>query len=323
MKKNISTAVLVLMVAGTALAQNENDVLRYSQLTFGGTARSSAMGGSMGALGADFSTLSGNPAGIGVYRRSEISITPQLSFQSNTANYNGTSSEDQKMNFNLGNVGIVLTKNLERRNSEWKFVQFGLGLNRLADFQSRTTTSGVSSASLLDVYRDNAAGFTPDELMQQQRYSSNLAYQSYLLDTTSNNVNYVNPLAPGEKVTQTKTTETKGAYNETVLTLGGNYMDKLFLGFTLGLPTINYTENTVYTETTTTPGMSNFQSMTLNQYLNTTGNGVNFKFGAIYKPIESVRVGLAVHSPTWLSMHAVCPYQSPERRNLRSRCRPK
>src|SRR5580658_4983078 len=110
MKKHISTAAFLLMVAGTALAQNETDVLRYSQLTFGGTARSSAMAGSMGALGADFSTLSVNPAGIGVYRRSEISITPQITFQSTGSTYNGTSSDDQKMNMNLGNIGIVLTK---------------------------------------------------------------------------------------------------------------------------------------------------------------------------------------------------------------------
>jgi hypothetical protein len=300
MKKKISTMSLFLMVAGATLAQNETDVLRYSQLTFGGTARSSAMAGSMGSLGADFSTLSMNPAGIGVYRRSEITFTPSLYFQTTNSSYNGTSSDDQRANFNVGNIGIVFTKNLDRPSnaSGWKFFQIGFGMNRLANFQTNTTVTGVSSASLLDQFRDNAQGLNYSNL---DPFSTQLAYYSWLIDPDSLN-NYTNKLGATEKVTQTKSTQTRGAYNETVISFGGNFMDKLFLGATIGLPTIRYTESSVYTETSTTPGMSNFRSLTYNQDLSTNGNGVNFKIGAIYKPIESVRLGFALHTPTWLTM---------------------
>ena len=79
-KKNIIlllTLVFAIFFAAGTQAQNEEDALRYSQLFDAGlTARSLSMGGAFGALGADMSEMSINPAGIAVYRRSVFSITP-------------------------------------------------------------------------------------------------------------------------------------------------------------------------------------------------------------------------------------------------------
>lgn len=49
-----------------------------------GTARYTAMGGAFGALGGDLTTIRQNPAGIGVYRSSELSVTAGLNFYNNT-----------------------------------------------------------------------------------------------------------------------------------------------------------------------------------------------------------------------------------------------
>ena len=68
------------MTLGVSMAQDEYDALRYSQHYFGGTARSTSMAGSFGALGADFSSFSINPAGIGVYRSTEFTMTPAISW---------------------------------------------------------------------------------------------------------------------------------------------------------------------------------------------------------------------------------------------------
>ena len=65
----ICAAAIMFMVA--AKAQNDGDALRYSLIGFGGTARYISMGGAFGAIGADFSTLSTNPAGIGAYMKNE------------------------------------------------------------------------------------------------------------------------------------------------------------------------------------------------------------------------------------------------------------
>ncbi|MFM9057060.1 MAG: hypothetical protein ACKOQY_10325, partial [Bacteroidota bacterium] len=80
MFKQLSTLLLIgLLSVNSAFSQNDADALRYSMLNYGSTARSLAMGNSFGALGADFSSLSMNPAGIGLYRRSEFSISPVFS----------------------------------------------------------------------------------------------------------------------------------------------------------------------------------------------------------------------------------------------------
>src|SRR5665811_755942 len=106
MKRITLVIIAVFSVLAAATAQNVDDALRYSQVFYGGTARFMSMGGAFTALGGDMSSLSQNPAGLGVYRSSEITVTPQL-FRINTlAGFNGITS-DYLYNFNLGQIGIV------------------------------------------------------------------------------------------------------------------------------------------------------------------------------------------------------------------------
>ena len=37
----------------------------------------------------------------------------------------------------------------------------------------------------------------------------------------------------------------------------------------------------------------------LQNYQNVSGTGFNMKFGLIFKPIQQLRFGLAIHTPTW------------------------
>lgn len=62
----------------TARGQSEEDALRFSNLLPGGTARSWALGGAIGAVGADPGSVTTNPAGLGLYNTSEFSLTPQF-----------------------------------------------------------------------------------------------------------------------------------------------------------------------------------------------------------------------------------------------------
>ena len=45
------------------------------------------MSGAFGSLGGEFSALSQNPAGIGMYQFSEFSLTPSFSLNSTTSYY--------------------------------------------------------------------------------------------------------------------------------------------------------------------------------------------------------------------------------------------
>ena len=106
MKKAFLICIAALATGAGALAQNEVDALRFSQLTFGGSGRFMGMGGSFGALGGDISALSFNPAGIAVYRKNEFSFTPAFYSQTSSSLYRGTGSSEIKHNFNIGHLGL-------------------------------------------------------------------------------------------------------------------------------------------------------------------------------------------------------------------------
>ncbi|MGI8891889.1 MAG: long-chain fatty acid transporter, partial [Bacteroidia bacterium] len=136
---------LGLVFSFPARAQTEIDALRYSQNYYGSTARSLAMGGAFGALGADFSVLSGNPAGIGLYRKSEFIFTPGFLGAKTQGTYLGRNAEDDKYNVNVSSIGVVWTKENLISSSALKFWSFGIGLKRLHNFNNRSLYEGINT----------------------------------------------------------------------------------------------------------------------------------------------------------------------------------
>lgn len=304
MKRMIICAAAIMFTMA-ASAQNDADALRYSMIGFGGTARYTSMGGAFGALGADFSTLSTNPAGIGAYRKNEITFTPSIYTGKTESTYNGTSSEDLRYNFNFSNVGMVCAFKKNNDDKEgWKSVNFGFGLNRYNNFHNRIDIEGPNASnSLMNVYLDNAQGKSPDNLGS---FDTQLAFYTYLIDTLSGGTTYYSNVPLGG-LQQRKSIETRGAMQEMVLTLGANYNNKLFIGGTFGFPHIRYNEVSSYSETDAADTLGNFKSFTYDEDVTTTGSGFNFKFGLIYVPVDAdmlkVKIGAAVHTPTFYSMH--------------------
>ena len=117
MKRYLITLFLATLIPALGMSQNATDALRYSRLQIGGTARYMSMGGAFGALGADFTNLSTNPGGLGLYRSSEFVFTPSVHVGASNSTYNGFSGSDSKTNFALGNVGYVFTRPLTGKNS--------------------------------------------------------------------------------------------------------------------------------------------------------------------------------------------------------------
>jgi len=298
--KNIIIAALTLLVSCNLVAQNETEALRYSQMYWGGTARNTAVGGAFGAVGADFSSLSINPAGMGVYKKSEFSLSPSLYYGKNINTYQTTESEDYKYNFNFGNLGLVCTFPLTTIASDkpqWKSIQFGFGLNRLANYNSNITIEGnTNSSSIIDVFLNKANGVSPSNL---DAFDTQLAYDAYIInpDNVANNT-YKSALQHGD-ITQRKTMNTKGSMNEWDFSLSGNYNDVLYLGGTLGLVGFNYTEDSQYEEIDRLDTMTYFKNFTIKDNLSTNGSGVNFKFGFLVQPAKFIRFGGAIHTPTF------------------------
>jgi hypothetical protein len=293
-------SVLPVLYSMSVSAQNEIDALRYSQTSLAGTARFISMAGAFSALGGDFSTLSANPAGIAMYRKSEFSFSPSFFKEKSQSNYLGKSTGDNKYNFNFGNAGFVFTYRLTRNDSSrgWKNWNFGLGYNRLNNFHAATTYEGINnSSSMLDYYAEQAQGRNPYDL---DPFGSWLAYQTWLINPDSLNNYYSVIPAAGEL--QRRTWISKGSTGEFALSFGANYSHRFYIGGTLGINSLRYVEQSTFEEIDDNNSIIDFRNFRLNQDLTTTGTGINFKFGMIYRANDFVRVGLAVHTPTFYDM---------------------
>lgn len=291
-------AIMFNLGSNEVKAQNEDDALRYALTKFGGTARSTAMGGAFGALGSDFSSLTINPAGIGLYRKSEFTFSPAMGSSNTAADYFGESNSDGRFQFSISNFGMVVASAKESKGNKWKGAGFAVGYNRLANFNNRLIIQGNNpSSSLTDVYLSEARGLDPANL---PAFGTNLAWNTYLIDTLKGS--YFSAMPSNIDKTQRKTIEKRGGMGETVVSFGGNYDNKLFLGGTLGFQKIRYWEESNYSESPVSDTTVDIKGFTVNNYLNTDGNGINLKFGAIYMPATFVRIGAAVHSPTLFNM---------------------
>lgn len=299
MKKIIILSVF-LWVTVALQAQNFEDAVQFSRTLNFGTARSAGMAGAFGALGGDLSTLNSNPAGVGVFRKSEISITPSLNF----ANTQATAFNAKHNSFQLGNIGAVFA--FHSPEFDWKGINFGINYTNLNNF-NRTTDQLISNSetSWLDVLAASSGDYPSDELNIFMNYP---AYQCWLLNRNENEEDpdfgyYTAILPPGELVAQTKHIKEDGNQGEYAFSFGTNYKDKLYLGLTLGIQSIWYKMQSEYTEAPPEESASGLDYYTFYDYKKMNGVGTNLKFGIIYRPIPEIRIGAAIHTPTWYNMN--------------------
>jgi len=303
-------AIGVLMILSSTLAnaQSDEDALRYSMQTFGGTARYMGLSGAFGALGADFSSLSSNPAGIGLYRSSEFSITPALTDITTQSNYLGNSSKGSTLPFNISSFGFVFSNDLTKHGDNgWKRFNIGFGMNRLNDYNKETYFTGYNpDNSLSDYYVEQAnqnGGVNPSQITATYPYGAGLFYQGYIIDPSpQDSTQYVSKIQGGD-VQQTGTIDESGSQSEYVISFGANYDDHLLLGATMGLPSLHYHSDYTFTENDVNDVHDNFQNYTLYNHVTTNGFGINGKFGATYIFNNFFRAGIAVHTPTLYTMH--------------------
>jgi len=302
MKKKYLIAVFMVS-SMMAMAQNSVDVLRYSQSFNGGSARYMAMGGAFNAVGADFSVLSTNPAGIGVFKKSEFSFSPSLYFSNTTSVTGDWKDEGRKNNFNMNNYGLVMVQKMNQDKPGWKSFQFGMGVNRLNNFNREyNVVNHNNSTSLITDYQDQAYGSYPNQL---DAFTTDLAWKTYLFeDTTRVNggvLAYTSVLNKGG-AKQTEHVLEWGSVNEMVFAMGGSYNDKIYIGGAVGFPFARYFQQIQHKEVDDMDTLTGFKSFTMNRYMETSGNGVNFKLGVIIRPISLLRLGFSFQSPTWYNM---------------------
>ena len=289
-----------------------------TQFSFG-TARSAAMAGAMTSLGADASSMSINPAGLGMYRSNEITFTPMMTFgcsKSDAAAFEGGKSS----RFGVGNFGLVAK--LRESSTGITAINMGLAYNRLADFNYKYSfaTMGANS-SIADVFAGQlaAAGITSTQLKGSYDGAGHFAWGNFdptywgaILGYKTGLVNDANGgwgrdmVGGGAAVDGYTTVESKGSAGEWVWSLGMNFGSKFYLGLSLGAATINRERHIYYGEGynyNSAPAL-NYQMEHFNydQVEKMKGTGVNLKVGAIYRPIEDLRIGVAFHTPTYYNI---------------------
>lgn len=305
LSRHILLPITFLCLAGIRLhAQNDADLLRYSMLNPVGTARYNAMGGAFGALGANFSILSSNPAGIGLYTRHEISFTGGLLTTNARSDYYGQSSH---MDNTLANVpqggGIFEIYRNPGKGNGLKRLQLGFGANRIKDFNSNWYTQGNNpQSSYMQYVETTSRGYDfSSDYGQGLGHVGNLAYQTGLMDfVDSNSLDYITFLGPG--LDQRHILKESGNISEMTFSFGGNWADMIYFGATLGLPIVDYNQESLIGESVPYNGPElphSFNSYTIKQDLYTNGTGINLKLGVIYKPLHFFRIGLAFHTPTY------------------------
>jgi hypothetical protein len=301
LKTTILLAAL-LFLSARMNAQNVDDALRYSQIFYGGTARFMSMGGAFTALGADLSALSQNPAGIGVFRSSEISLSPQLFHIKTSADFNGTTT-DYLYNFNLSQAGIVSNIRSKEGNDGLISLNIGYSFNKTSNLNQNIWIQGISNtSSMADHWALDGKGHLSEDLPSTDW----LAYRTCLIDTLTGSGGreygtvfswYGDDLPSIYGQTVRRLISNEGYTGEHAFSFGGNYSNKIYFGATLGITKLNYTSHYEHLESTDVNLSSQFKNFTYTDHYNNTGTGVSLKIGTIIKPVESLRIGLAFHSP--------------------------
>lgn len=292
---------LLFLGQGLIFGQNEIDALRYSQNYPMGTARSTGLGGAVGAVGGDFTSLSINPAGIGLYRASEMSFTPSLTWNNTTADFLGNSYKDENYNLSMGNLGFVFNYDLNNSNG-WISTSFGFGYNRLNNFNQDIFMGGIqNNSSYLDNFVYYAGTLDSDDL---DPYYEALAWETYMIDWDDDNNEYFNDFADaGYGQVQERTIRKRGAIGEYLLSFGANYNHRLYLGATLGINRARFEQTVIHYEGDPNDIISFTDNFTFEEYLFTRGVGYNLKLGVIGRPADFIRLGAAYHLPTFYYMN--------------------
>jgi hypothetical protein len=297
-----------------------DNALLFSRTAPGGSARIQAIGGSQVSLGGDYSSAFSNPAGLGMYNRSELTFTPGYSISNIQSTYAGESTDDNKSKINIPGISYVYHHETGRQ-SGFLGGSLGISLTRINDFNQQYSYSGSNSeSSIIDYFIDDAYNYNPDEMLRggQDFYNlTALAYNNYLIQDYYDNNNdlfygsVLSPLPadPGNgipaeirTVRQSELIESSGAQNQWSISYGANFSDKFFIGAGIGIATLRYKLKLQYNESNFSfdqdPTYNPIDFFQVEEDLDIRGSGINGTIGLIYRPVNFVQVGASFVSPT-------------------------
>lgn len=295
--KQLCFAVMALLVM-PAVAQETYQDTKLVENELNGTARYVGMGGAMEALGADISTMSSNPAGIGLFRRSVVNISGGLLTQSDASTdlrYGNSSAsfDGNKTNASFDQVGFVLSHRLSKRS----FLNMGFNYHKSRNFDQILDAVGALSYAS----QNKNTAYKYDYAQSSSRYEQDLMWNAVdanyasmmYYDATNDQYGYLDGTAYLFGQYQ------KGYIGEYDFNISGNINDRVYLGLTFGVHDVNYRSNTYYSE-----DLSDGTVADTWEDLRIDGTGYDIKVGVIFRPIETspFRIGLYVNTPVFYDL---------------------
>lgn len=265
-----------------------------------GSARYVGMGGAMGALGADISVMSNNPAGIGLYRRGDVSFTLGGQVQGEEA-----IAGESKGTFTFDQAGIVISLPTDNKVSH---INFGFNYQKKANFNGNFLTAGRSGGlSQVDQFVWQSNQFAYEGTDGQLYFPSGTIHALY---DTGLFGRFARAGGEGQPeyeyfANEFPTTNyfysrlTRGSLQGFDFNFSLNALDQYFFGLTIGLDHLDYGSQSIYTEYN--EGNGRYR---LYQNQDIDGHGVNVKLGTIIRPDANspFRFGLAIESPTFYAL---------------------
>lgn len=338
MKKKLMIFALTVLAAAGAGAQTIYDAANIADKDLSGTARFVGMGGALGALGGDLSTINTNPAGIGIYRSNDAAVSFGLSAFGTSSDYQGNKSDANKLRGDFSNGGFVWATKIGNATA-LRYVNFAFNYQRTKSFYKNMEMGGnlgnfTQTAYMADQaygitgwgsdpYYDNDLGWLSvmgrqgalitdliskpelDELLDANPGYTN--YRPYMLDgvQATNLDGDLMYYTPGEYVGMYHNglasfqSEERGGIDQFDFNVSFNFNDRVYLGVTIGAYALNYDKYACYGE-----DYGGDEYYYLKSWSKISGAGFDLKLGTIIRPFEysPLRIGLSVHTPVFYSL---------------------
>lgn len=317
MEKKYYFFAAALLIAMSVNAQETYQNAKLTTQDLNGTARYIGMGGALEALGADVSTISSNPAGIGLFRHNNISVSGGLVVQGNgTAFSNG-----KKTNASFDQIGGVYSM----RTGRTSYLNFGFNYHKGRNFDYILNAANALNGSSLnnqsyakgELGSEGKGGYYVDLDRSKPQDDKRRDFIGYSTPTSTDNalnfdqLDYLN----FNTINTEKATGNHYGYNASAFdfnraytgyignydfNVSGNLNNRVYLGITLGIKDVHYKSYSEYFEQ-----LDNAQIGYANEK-EITGNGFDITAGIIVRPVESsaFRIGAYVKSPTWYDLRA-------------------
>jgi opacity protein-like surface antigen len=305
MKKLFAIAAIVVASMPVA-AQETYENAKIAQEDLNGTARYVGMGGAMEALGADISTISSNPAGIGMFRHSNVSLSLGLVSQGGAQNAVGGSTT----NASFDQLGFVYSY----RSGKTSFINVAVNYHKSRNFDMILSAANqLGNASLnkltwakgnLDYVYEAKQEVQPDQtVIDVPNFSAPYITCSQIDDLFGPNLNWNDEIKKWDPYNADDfrfDRAHEGYIGEYDFNVSGNINNRIYLGLTVGIHDVHYKHYSEYIET-----LPDLQCQSIvGDRREITGQGIDVKAGVILRPIESspFRIGLSIASPTFYEL---------------------